>query len=478
MAGAYAASRPVAAEPVREKRPNIVVIMADDHGSWALGPYGCRDIHTPNLDALAESGAVFTNARTCTPVCSPSRMTYLTGLLPSSHGVQDYLLPEDSTGPTSRQWLKGHLTYTELLAQHGYTLGMCGKWHMGQDEVAQCGFTDWSTMPGGGGSYRDATFIRNGVKVPTKGFREDRVGDFALDFLEKQHDAKQPFYLAVNFYAPHTPYDYQPEEYRAPYANSGFSCFPRKPMSPTENRELVSVYGKRESMLGYSALVTAIDANVGRIVKKLEAMGVRENTLIVYTADHGWNAGHHGLWGKGNGSIPLNLYEESLRVPMIWNLPGTVRVQRCDRLIQNCDFFPTILSFANIHSPKNTRRVGLSYRWLLSPPTHYFHDVSARSTHFYEYAYMRGIHSFSNLKYIERADGWPNELYDLNNDPREEQNVIDDPAYREQRDSLKRELELYFARIGAPPISEWRSTTKQKLPWESELRGDMKNAHV
>jgi len=91
---------------------------------------------------------------------------------------------------------------------------------------------------------------------------------------------------------------------------------------------------------------------------------------------------------------------------------------------------------------------------------------------------MRGIHSFSNLKYIERADGWPNELYDLNNDPREEQNVIDDPAYREQRDSLKRELELYFARIGAPPISEWRSTTKQKLPWESELRGDMKNAHV
>src|SRR4051794_1563466 len=114
-------------------RSNVVAIMTDDHGAWAMGAYGCRDMRTPYLDQLAAEGARFTRAYACSPADSPSRITYLTGLIPSQHGVQDDLLDEDSFGPKTRRFLDGHLTYTEVLARSGYTLGMAGKWHMGDD---------------------------------------------------------------------------------------------------------------------------------------------------------------------------------------------------------------------------------------------------------------------------------------------------------------------------------------------------------
>lgn len=146
-----------AAVAIRPAKTNVVMFMTDDHGAWAMGAYGCKDIHTPNLDRLAAGGARFTQAFACTPVCSPSRMTYMTGKLPSQHGVQDYLIPRDTFGSESRFWLDGHSTYPEILARNGYTLGMCGKWHMGHDDQAQRGFSFWHTVPGGGGT----TAIRN-----------------------------------------------------------------------------------------------------------------------------------------------------------------------------------------------------------------------------------------------------------------------------------------------------------------------------
>src|SRR6266568_7670162 len=122
------------------RKTNVVMFMTDDHGAWTLGSYGCKDMHTPNVDALATGGARFTRAYACTPVCSPSRMSYMTGKLPSQHGVQDWLIPEDSFGPKTIRFLDGHTTYAEILARNGYKLGMCGKWHMGDDDKAQRGF--------------------------------------------------------------------------------------------------------------------------------------------------------------------------------------------------------------------------------------------------------------------------------------------------------------------------------------------------
>ncbi len=226
------------------RKTNVVMFMTDDHGAWTLGSYGCREMHTPNVDALAAGGARFTRAFACTPVCSPSRMSYMTGKIPSQHGVQDWLISEDSFGPQSRRWLEGQTTYARLLADNGYSTGMVGKWHMGHDDEAQEGFSYWCSVPGGGGTYKDAEFVKNGKHINTHAYKTDYVGDSAIEFLDRSY--KDPFYLLVPFYAPHTPYDYQPEEYRKYYNNSTFPCFPNTPLNPRAIVGLANLHGNRE----------------------------------------------------------------------------------------------------------------------------------------------------------------------------------------------------------------------------------------
>ena len=443
----------------RRKRPNVVMFMTDDHGAWTLGSYGCAEMHTPNIDALARGGARFQRAFACTPVCSPSRMTWITGHLPATHTVQDWLVPEDSFGEQSRAWLDGHLTYSEVLAKHGYTLGMCGKWHMGHDDQAQRGFSFWATVPGGGGPYKDVEFVKNGQRVQTTGFKTDRVGDFALEFLDRQRGQENPFYLLVPFYAPHTPYDFQPEEYRAHYNNSGFSCYPRGEAHPWANRGLRPHLNNPKSMQAYSALISGVDANVGRVVKRLEEMGVRDDTLIVFTADQGWNSGQHGFWGKGNGTWPFNMYEESIRVPLIWNHPGRIQAGAVPKeMVSSYDYFPTILDYLNIPAPaRDPRRVGRSY----APILHGRHPRWDNRLYF-EYSFVRGLRT-ENLKLVQRTPEWPGELYDLEADPGETRNRYEDPAYAKQRAALQSDLDRFFDRAGAPPLDAWRTNVRQSL---------------
>lgn len=438
------------------RRPNVVMVMTDDHGAWATGTYGCGEMHTPNIDALASGGAKFTRAFACTPVCSPSRMTYITGRLPSTHGIQDWIVPEDSFGAKTKRWLDGHPTYTEILAQNGYTCGMSGKWHMGEDDKAQKGFSYWATVPGGGGPYKDVEFVVNGSKVKTTGFKTDRVTDFALEFLDKQRGSEKPFYLMMPDYAPHTPFDFQPEEYRKPYNNSNFSCYPTPPKHPWLNKAYTGLIGNRKAMHAYSALITGIDANIGRLVKKLDEMGVRENTLFVFTADQGWNSGHHGVWGKGNGTWPFNMYEESLRVPMIWNHPGRIKAGiTLNPMVSSYDYFPTILDYLGVQAPADPLRVGRSYAPFLR-------GQSPRWSNrlYFEYSYVRGIRT-ENLKLVARTKQWPSEMYDLEADPGETRNVYDDPAHRKQRDALRTDMDSFFKKRGAPDIEDWRKTVRQ-----------------
>jgi len=447
------------------RKTNVVMFMTDDHGAWATGAYGCPDMHTPNIDQLAGAGALFTRAFSCTPVCSPSRMTFMTGSLPSIHGVQDWLLPEDSYGGASRRWLEGHTTYSEILQRNGYKLGMFGKWHMGHDDEAQAGFSEWATVPGGGGPYLDQEFVHNGERKRMPGFKTDVMTDFALDFLEQQKNG-HPFYLLVPFYAPHTPYDYQPERDRRWFKDSEFRCFPNLPASPTENPALLNLFGKRESKLGYSALIAGADENIGRVLARLDELRLREDTLVIFTADQGWSAGHHGVWGKGNGTIPFNLYEEAIQVPLIWNQPGKIAAgQRRNPLVSSYDFFPTVLEYLGVQVAADRRRVGRSYAAFLRGQS-----PAWSNRLYFEYAHARGIRT-ETLKYLERAEGWPAELYDLEADPRETRNLLDDPAYQNQRAALHRELTSFFQKAGAPPLEDWRSTTKQHLPSESATRG-------
>lgn len=438
------------------RKPNVVMFMTDDHGAWATGAYGCRDMHTPHINRLAAGGTRFTRAFACTPVCSPSRMTYMTGRIPSQHHVQDWLRPIDSFGPRSHRWLAGQPTYSEALAAHGYQLGMSGKWHMGEDAQAQAGFTWWNTVPGGGGTYKNPTFVKNGKLFKTLGYKTDFVTAGAIDFLDQVGDG--PFFLYAPFYAPHTPYNFQPSGYQKPYRNCAFSCFPDLPMNPWQNPSLKGLFHNRHAKLAYSSLITGVDYSIGLILKRLEDLGLRDNTLVIFTADQGWNAGHHGVWGKGNGTIPFNMYEQSLQVPLLWNFPGRIAAGKTlNPMVSSYDFMPTILDYLGVPIPDDPERVGRSYAPFLRGE-----HPEWRNRLYFEYCYVRGIRT-ENLKLIVRTKKWPSELYDLEADPNEKRNLIDDPSYASERKSLRADLDNFFRRAGAPPLDKWRTTTTQHL---------------
>ncbi len=450
-----------AATAQERPRPNVVFFMTDDHGAWALGSAGCDEMQTPNLDRLAARGVSFSRAFACTPVCSPSRATFFTGKLPSHHGVQDFLMAEDSHGPASRRFLAGHTTFADVLKRNGYACGLVGKWHLGDDTTAQAGFDYWCTAPRGSGPYKDVEFVHNGTPVRNTGFKTDFVGDCALEFLDQHH--QDPFCLVVPFFAPHDPFDYQPEKYRAPYEDAALSCFPEPPRHPQRRGRHDRHWANREAKIGYSALVTAVDANVGRVLDKLDELGVSDDTVVVFTADHGYNCGHHGFWGKGNGTIPFNMYEESIRVPLIWSHPGRIpEGQAATPMVSSYDFFPTLLDYLGIEAEPDPQRVGRSYAPFLRGES-----PAWPAELYFEFAYVRSIRT-ENLKYVERAEGWPNELFDLEDDPGESINRVGSADYRQQVESLRARLRSYFASAGAPPLDRWRETTDQNLPMDAD----------
>jgi len=449
-----------------EAKTNVVFILTDDQGHWAINSDGvddCASLVTPNLDRLAKEGTRFSEAFVSTPVCSPSRATWLTGRIPSQHGVQDWILPAETHGEEARSYIEGQPTFSQALADQGYVVGLCGKWHLGDDARAQAGFSYWSTVPGGGGRYRDPTFVKNGKRFQRKGYKTDLLGDDALEFIEENRS--RPFFLFLSFYAPHTPMQYQPEKYRAPYRDSEFPCFPDLPMHPSHMREMngrvsghLRDFSKHHSKLSYSALVTGIDSNVGRVLSKIDELGLRNDTVVIFASDHGFHTGHEGIWGKGNGTVPFNLYERSIKIPLIWSHPGQIPAgKEVSILVNSYDFLPTLFDYLNLQAPEDEKRVGRSYsRYLLGEESDWENEL------YFEYEYVRGIRT-DRWKYVERTPEWPSELFDLINDPVERRNVIDFPQNSDLVQEFRRRLHDFFKRAGAPPATAWRSTTRQKL---------------
>ena len=428
--------------------PNVVFILTDDQGPWAAGCCGNPEIRTPGIDRIAATGVRFENFFIASPVCSPSRASFITGRMPSQHGVHDWIR-EGNVGPEAATYLEGEVAYTDILARHGWTCGISGKWHMGNSQIAQHGFSHWFVHQLGGGPYNNAPMVRNGECITAPGYVTDVITDDALEFIDSHAASDAPFYLSVHYTAPHSPWTGHPQDIVDAYDDCSFESCPQESKHPWAIGLTDRCLGDREMLKGYFAAVTAMDANVGRILDRLEALGIRGDTLVVFVSDNGFSCGHHGFWGKGNGTFPLNMYENSVKVPALISQPGAIpqgRVQPA--MVSSYDFMPTLLDYLDLPLPNGRNLPGQSFL----PALLGVEDSARESVIIYdEYGPTRMVRT-KEWKYVQRYPDGPNELYDLVNDPNERENRIGDAGHSGRVADMRGILEDWFARYTVPEV--------------------------
>lgn len=408
------------------------------------------------------------NAFTPTPVCSPARACLMTGRTASQHGIHDYLGGEPFI---NRDWLAGQATIAELLQARGYRTGLAGKWHLGRDPEPQHGFEDWFALAGDYpiDAQGPARYSRNGEIVTQAGSKAEIITDAALDFISR--DDGRPFFLTVGHVSTHSAWAGHPKRFVAQYENCAFDDVPQDEDWPfgvqnLESRDLIDRSQSRAALAQYYAAVSSIDEGVGRVLDRLETLRLREDTLVIYTSDHGLNCGHHGIWGKGNGTLPLNMVEETIRVPLILSQPGTIdQDQRSALFVDHLDLFQTLRAAAGMREAM-PELAGRSYLDAVSG------DAAGdwRDIQFCEYGDVRMARD-RRYKLIDRGDG-PAQLFDLEADPRERRDIAADPACASILQRLGRRLSDYYSRYATPAHSGHRpggpEPTNTTSPWVLE----------
>ena len=433
------------------KRPNIVLFLTDDHGAWANGCYGNSEAQTPTLDALAAIGARFTNAYTPCPVCSPARACLLTGKTPSQVGIHDWL-EEAIPAIGQRDWLGDRRTLFDYLSEAGYHTGLSGKWHLGQSHLAPSGADYHFGLPGWQGAHNGPyTYARNGELIELDGNKSQFITDHAIEFLDRA-PADKPFFLNIGYIATHSPYQQGRHDPRqtAKYQDCAFADIPPyepHPWVKNEGGEVETAADLRDRYIGYYAAVTETDDNIARVIGALNARGLWRDTIIIYTSDHGRAIGHRGFFGKGNSTRPLNMYEISLRVPLIIAGPG-VEVGTRAEYVDHCDAFHTICELAGVRLPDDEVYAGSSYAAMLRGG-----DAAWDNTRYGEYGDLRMARD-DRWKLILRYPDGPHDLFDLRHDPAERLNLYD--RRPEIAAHYQTRLEAFYTRHEDPALSGLR----------------------
>lgn len=482
LAGVGACAGPLAAASApasKPRRTNLLVIMTDNQGPWSLGCYGNRDIRTPNIDRLSAQGMRFTRAFASNAVCSPTRATFLTGLIPSQHGVHCYLAAgRAQMGPGAYDTIREFPTLPKILAGEGYVCGLVGKWHLGDNLHPQEGFTYWITKPHGHTStFYGAQVIEKGKVRKEPGYLTDLWTRHAVTFLERSK--RGPFFL---FLAYNGPYGLgglldRPARNRhaAYYADRELACFPRaKSVHPWQrshpNRRFVNNVA---AMRRYAAEVSGVDDGVGEVLAALKRLGLEESTLVVLTADQGLGAGHNGIWGMGDHTRPLHAFDATMHVPLIFRHPGGVAPgTTCERMVANYDVLPTLLGYLGIRRkpPGKPASPGRDFSAILRGRRVAWEDVV-----FYEFETTRAVRT-GRWKYVRRHPAGPNELYDLADDPGESRNLVGDPARAAVRQRLRKRLETFFDTYADPKYDLWKGGTSKARRLSRPRRREAKPA--
>jgi N-acetylglucosamine-6-sulfatase len=416
-----------------EARPNFLFILIDDLRYNGLGCLGHPFVKTPNIDRIAHEGAIFGNAFCTTPLCSPSRASFMTGRYVRSHRV----LGNGDSSAISHQLI----TWPRVLHDSGYETCFTGKWHMGKDDSPRPGFDRWVCLPGQG-VYNDPTFNVDGKRIKESGYISDILTKHALEFLDKRHSKPFVMYLAHKaVHGPFTPAERHKNLFadqpivRSANAMDNLDGKPvlQRPVAARKGKKgkkgvdsevaALSVGTSDEAIRNQMRCITAVDEGIGPILKSLEDSKQLDNTFVVLTSDNGYFWGEHHLGDKRWA------YEESLRLPMLMRYPKLIQPgSRFSEMVLNVDMAPTMCDLAGARTPKEVQ--GRSVVPLLN---HTAKDwrTAFLSEYFEEEGYPRVpdwqavrnehwkyIH-YTSLKNMD-------ELYDLQKDSIEMKNLIYD----------------------------------------------------
>lgn len=428
--------------------PNVVLFLSDDHAAWACGCYGNPDVHTPSLDYLADKGVQMLNAFTPTPVCSPARACLMTGRLASQHGVHDYIGTTD-TFDVDYNWMEKETLLPQLFQQAGYETILIGKWHLGQERIAKQGFDHAFAI---GPDYPiqhqgKRTWYANNQKKVLDGLLSSIITEQALEYLANRTSDK-PFFLVIGHYATHSPWSGHPEPLVEYYRKKELSLAHPNSQYPfgmlvNEARDITRENTK-EALCQYYAGVTEIDTSVGAILQELRNRNLSDSTLVVYTADHGLNCGHHGLWGKGNATYPLNMVEQSIRIPLLFYAPNRLLCkQKRTEFVDHTDVFQTLLEFAGIVDSELEKRnsPGTSFLALL---TNTYPQPVARTFQCCEYGPVR-MACNRHYKLVLFPKDQESLFFDLRADPHEQVNHFQDSCYKPIIEQMREHIQTYFS---------------------------------
>ena len=466
---------------MKNNKPNILFIMSDDHASHAMSCYGSRINETPHLDCIAQGGMRFDNCFCTNSICTPSRATILTGTYNHVNNVTTLASKMDG-----RQ-----LTFPKLLQKQGYQTAVIGKWHLGHGGIYDpTGFDYWNVLPGQG-LYHDPEMFEMGEKKVFKGYVTDIITDFSLDWL-RERDTNRPFCLLCHHKAPHRQWEPdekharmyedidipEPETFNDDYSNRARAAAEAKmrverdlnpgdlkqpvPQGLTSEEEKSWKY--QRYIKDYLRCVASIDDNVGRLLDYLDEEGLTDNTIVIYTSDQGFFLGDHGWYDK------RFMYEESLRMPFIIRYPEEIKPGTVNEdIMLNVDFAPTFLDYAGIDIPEQMQ--GTSFRPLLNGQvpedwqTSMYYRYWMHLAHHYVYAHY-GVRTlrYKLIYYYADALGQPGavdepkepewELFDLEKDPCEMNNVYNNPEYAAVVKELKTELRRLQEQVGDEPYEK------------------------
>lgn len=498
-------------------KPNIIFLFADDHALQAISAYNFRGLglnKTPNIDRLANEGALF-RANFCgNSICSPSRASVLTGKHSHMNGI------------TSWQTFDGsQFTFPKVLQKAGYQTAMFGKWHL---ESKPTGFDEWMIHPNQG-SYYNPDFITPTGNKHIPGYATDITTDLSLDFLKRHKDTGKPFLLMCQYKAPHRTWQpgpaaldhYKDTKFPEPdtlfddysgragpaakhkmgidkHMNMGYDLkvpFNKSNewgrMSPVQREGMAKTYtaendafaaakptGKdlvqwkyQRYLKDYLRCVDSVDANVGRILDFLKESGLDKNTIVVYSSDQGFFLGEHGWFDK------RWMYEESFRMPLLVRWPGVVKPgTTIDQLTQNIDFAPTFLEAAGQAVPAEVQ--GMSLVPLLKGEkipwrdALYYHYYDGPGEHGVAKHYGIRTDRYKLIRFYAKADNtW--ELYDLEKDPKEMKSVFEDPAYATIRAELTKKLDALKQQYANPILTEAEEKAYLEKNWPTRAAKPM-----